>query len=509
MYKPSLSGKIAFAQLAQMIVFSGALALILASTARLFDYDAVISERLEPAVEDLKTAETQLEMVVEFLESGSAADLGRARAILHRDQPMGRLVKASKTLGALGRNNGLARDTLIRVRRANDILEQAHAGDIAGLVEIETAVNRLNSGSPGTLQDQINASETSAALMNLIHPARVVAGHASRMAASAAKEAERELTFRRSRLWTSILAVSAGALLLSVLFLVLAIRAMRPVGGLAIAVKRMAAGDLSPVRINSSREIEDTVDALNQMAAALSARQAAEAVEKEREVRTERLAVVGRMASAVAHEIRNPLNSISLNVDLLGDMLERPGSNPEKGREVIRTVQREVDRLNEITEDYLQFGRMPRGMIGPCDVTAVIRETCTFMAREFDASGVVVKVEARSGDVRVLSDEGQLRQALVNVLRNAVEAMPGGGSVAVTVEAAGNDRIQIDIADTGHGISAAQMSRMFEPFATTKPGGTGLGLAFVQQVITESGGTVGIESTEGRGTTIRITLKRV
>lgn len=132
MYRPSLSGKIAFAQLAQMIVFSGALALILASTARLFDYDAVISERLEPAVEDLKTAETQLEMVVEFLESGSAADLGRARAILHRDQPMGRLVKASKTLGALGRNNGLARDTLIRVRRANDILEQAHAGDIAG-----------------------------------------------------------------------------------------------------------------------------------------------------------------------------------------------------------------------------------------------------------------------------------------------------------------------------------------------------------------------------------------
>ena len=108
---------------------------------------------------------------------------------------------------------------------------------------------------------------------------------------------------------------------------------------------------------------------------------------------------------------------------------------------------------------------------------------------------------------RVVTDEGQLRQALVNVIRNAVEAMPGGGSLTLAVRAEG-DRAVIEVTDTGTGIPESFKARLFEPFATTKPRGTGLGLAFVQQVAQESGGDVWIESREGKGTSVRLRLRR-
>ena len=106
----------------------------------------------------------------------------------------------------------------------------------------------------------------------------------------------------------------------------------------------------------------------------------------------------------------------------------------------------------------------------------------------------------------VLSDESQLRQALLNVLRNAVEAMPGGGAISMAVAPTG-DRAVLSVADTGCVIPQEFRSRLFEPFATTKPSGTGLGLAFVQQVAHESGGEVAIESAPGKGTTVRLTLR--
>ena len=116
-------------------------------------------------------------------------------------------------------------------------------------------------------------------------------------------------------------------------------------------------------------------------------------------------------------------------------------------------------------------------------------------------------IDAFDNTARVLSDEGQLRQALVNILRNSVEAMPEGGTISIRLSAVA-DGIELTIADTGQGIPDSQMARLFEPFATTKRNGTGLGLAFVQQVVTESGGKVRIESGQGKGTTVRITLAR-
>ena len=129
------------------------------------------------------------------------------------------------------------------------------------------------------------------------------------------------------------------------------------------------------------------------------------------------------------------------------------------------------------------------------------------MAEELANAGVEVQAWLPDEPVRVITDEGQLRQALVNVIRNAVEAMPTGGRLTLAVRAEG-DRAVVEVTDTGTGIPESFRARLFEPFATTKPRGTGLGLAFVQQVAQESGGDVGIESKEGRGTSVRLRLRR-
>ncbi|HOI10391.1 MAG TPA: ATP-binding protein [Myxococcota bacterium] len=213
------------------------------------------------------------------------------------------------------------------------------------------------------------------------------------------------------------------------------------------------------------------------------------------------------MASVVAHEVRNPLNSIALNVDLLREMLEGPGRDPARALDVLRAVQGEVDRLAEITEEYLRFGRMPKGVMAACDLGRVLRETRDFMEGEFAAAGIAVRTELPDVPLRVRTDEGQFRQALINILRNAVEAMPDGGTLTLRA-AEQDDRVVVAVADTGVGIPDAFKARLFEPFATTKPRGTGLGLAFVQQVVQESGGDVSIDSAPGRGTTISMVLRR-
>lgn len=507
MFRLSLSAKVAFAQLAQMVVFISALGFILGSTSRLFDRTALISESLEPAASRLSRIDSQLGSAINMLGSQRREDLRRADRYLLRHRPVRRLrVVLNDELTGLATNPDLGREPRARIESAIRLLTSPGADNTAP-VDMEPALDGNRIRLNAALGDELHSREAALELKERLKALRVPVGQAARECAAATREADHEMAVKRSNLWTAILAVTSVTLGFSILFLILAIRSTRPIRDITMAVRKLAAGDLSEVRMRSSRDVEETAEAINQLARALRARQNADAAEKEREVRTERLAVVGRMASAVAHEIRNPLNSISLNVDVLADMLESPQNYGERRRDIIGAVQREIDRLNEITEDYLQFGRMPKALIGPCDVYRVVRETCDFMSGEFQEGNVTVLVGSFDRDVEVLSDEGQLRQALVNILRNALEAMPDGGTVNIDLSVEDRESAILKITDSGQGIPAAQMERLFEPFATTKPGGTGLGLAFVQQVVTESGGTVRVESTEGSGTTIVIVLK--
>jgi signal transduction histidine kinase len=220
---------------------------------------------------------------------------------------------------------------------------------------------------------------------------------------------------------------------------------------------------------------------------------------EERLVQAERLATIGRFASQIAHEIRNPLSSISLNVELLQD--ELPASNDE-ARGLIRSVLKELDRLNDIVSEYLQFSRFPKPHLRRDRVDGVVRE----LAGTFKTPPAVkLETSLMPSTPEVWLDERLLRQVLENLLRNGAEAIEHEGSLRMETDVI--DRfVVIRVRDTGHGIPPEIQARLFEPFYTTKAHGTGLGLATSQQIIFEHNGHMLVESQPGNGSTFSILL---
>ncbi|MBW2462524.1 MAG: HAMP domain-containing protein [Deltaproteobacteria bacterium] len=221
---------------------------------------------------------------------------------------------------------------------------------------------------------------------------------------------------------------------------------------------------------------------------------------KARLIHTERLAAIGRMAAHVTHEVRNPLSSIGLNVEMLEEELE--GAGPETIA-LMRAITREIDRLTGITEEYLRLARLPQPHLEAEDLGTIIRSVATFVGREMEGSGVSLDVRVAEDLPQVALDEQQIRQALLNLLRNAREAMPDGGRVEL--EAAGSGTgVTLTVKDQGQGIPEAQRRRIFDLFYTTKERGTGLGLPLTRQIVVAHGGTIRCEGGPGEGTTFEL-----
>jgi signal transduction histidine kinase len=220
---------------------------------------------------------------------------------------------------------------------------------------------------------------------------------------------------------------------------------------------------------------------------------------EERLLQSERLATVGKFASQIAHEIRNPLSSISLNVELLEDELHDAN---DEARSLIRSVLKELDRLNDIVGEYLQFSRFPKPQLKRGTIDGVIQE----LVQNFKPkSSVKVEVSLMPSSPQVWLDDGLLRQALENLTRNAAEAIDGEGTIRIETDVI--DRFMvIRVIDTGCGIPIDVQAKLFEPFFTTKPQGTGLGLATAQQIIFEHNGHLLVESEPGKGTTFTTLL---
>src|SRR6516162_3936338 len=220
---------------------------------------------------------------------------------------------------------------------------------------------------------------------------------------------------------------------------------------------------------------------------------------EERLVQSERLATIGRFASQIAHEIRNPLSSITLNVELLEDELD---GTAEEARGLIRSVLKELDRLNDIVGEYLQFSRFPKPHLKRGHADNAIQE----LIANFKApSNVKIEVKLMPSSPEIWLDERLLRQVLENLVRNGVEAIEGPGAVRIETDVV--DRFfVIRVKDTGRGIPPEIQPRLFEPFFTTKAHGTGLGLATSQQIIFEHNGHLVVESQAGKGSTFSILL---
>jgi len=224
-------------------------------------------------------------------------------------------------------------------------------------------------------------------------------------------------------------------------------------------------------------------------------------VEAERQRMQERMAAVGEMAARMAHEIKNPLASISGSAQVL----DSAGMVDEDSRRLLRILVEESRRLSGILDGFLEYTRPQQAAFGPCDVSAMLRDCVDLLGRSDehrDDHRLVLRVPE---SLNLRGEEHQLRQIIWNLSRNALQAMPDGGELEITAVRR-NGRVVLRWRDTGVGMTEAVRRQAFEPFVTTRPGGTGLGLAVVYAAVAEHGGTIAIDSTLGGGTVVTVEL---
>ena len=226
-------------------------------------------------------------------------------------------------------------------------------------------------------------------------------------------------------------------------------------------------------------------------------------------LQAERLGVVGSMAAQVAHEIRNPLGSISLNLDLIGEELHGfanyNGGSSAECQVLLREMRSQVLRIRQVLQEYLRFARMPKSERAAISLASFLEEKLNFVRPLLDQKHVDLSrtFDPHLPPVRV--DAEQLWEAILNLISNALDAMPEGGNLTVSAQRHGAEAL-VSISDNGCGMTAEEARHLFVPFFTTKSDGTGLGLAYTQRVVNEHGGKINCATARGKGSTFSIQL---
>lgn len=312
----------------------------------------------------------------------------------------------------------------------------------------------------------------------------------------------------------TVVLIASGALVLSLLMLAMSQLTLAPIRQLRAGARRIAAGHYDEsVEVRSGDEIGQLAEEFNRMALALQERDRELERQRAELLRADRLATIGKVSAQITHEVRNPLSSIGLNAELLEEELEdRDIGEGDELREVLHAIVEEVQRLKSITEEYLRYARMPTPDLQAVDLGNLLQQLTVFIAKEAAEAGVEVDASRalssdEGGPGPIEADPDQLRQVVLNLARNAIEALRGGPEprrLWFELEGRG-EQVVVRICDTGPGIDPAIVDRLFEPFVTSRSGGTGLGLALSEQIVTEHGGTIGAESS-GEGAVFTITL---
>lgn len=305
---------------------------------------------------------------------------------------------------------------------------------------------------------------------------------------------------------------SVAALIMAIIMLIGVLLTMRRLTLLTEAAKRIGRGDYSPLDDLPDQPATDEIGTLTRefdsMARSISDRNTELKQQHEKLIKSERLATVGRMTSLITHELRNPLSSINLNAEMLLESLVESGAvqdDPDLTA-TLETIISEVDRLRDITEDYLVYARLPTPRLEPQDLQDVVHALVDFHLWDWLQHEVEVSLELAEEAITVNIDAGQLRQALLNLVKNAVEASTAGSIVELSVSTHDGDAV-IRVRDYAGGIPDDVRDHIFEPFFTTKSSGTGLGLAMTQQIIEEHQGSLEIRDLED-GTQFEIRLPR-
>jgi signal transduction histidine kinase len=276
----------------------------------------------------------------------------------------------------------------------------------------------------------------------------------------------------------------------------------RPIYNVVSAARRVAAGDMT-LELTTDRkdEIGELTQSFNFMVQRLREKRALE--EKLREV--EHLSGIAQFARDVAHEIRNPLNFISLSIDHLKEKyIPYENGKKENFDSLITSIKQEIQRLNKLVGNFLDYGRPIRINLQEVELGVLVEEVMALIFAKAEKDRIEIH---RQYDVlpKLSLDPELIKTCIFNVILNAFQAMPDGGSLTVSTKAYDN-KVSLIIEDTGIGISQESLSKVFDPFFSTKGAGLGLGLAMTKRVVEEHGGKVDFKSTEGRGSTVTMSF---
>jgi len=226
----------------------------------------------------------------------------------------------------------------------------------------------------------------------------------------------------------------------------------------------------------------------------------------EKTIESERLNALTLLAAGVAHEIGNPLNSLNIHLQLMERAARKlKGQERDELGQSIKVARDEIGRLDSIVTQFLRAIRPSKPQLQPANINAIVEETLHFFAPEIEARDIVVESEPRSDLPLVQIDRDQMKQAFYNIIKNSFEAMKRRGILRIRTDM-DDSHVRVSFTDNGGGMSAEALSRVFEPYYTTKSSGSGLGLLIVRRIVREHGGELAIESAEGKGLTLTIRL---
>jgi signal transduction histidine kinase len=299
---------------------------------------------------------------------------------------------------------------------------------------------------------------------------------------------------------------AAGVLFGAILSWWATARITRPVRKLAVGARQVAAGDWNArVEVASQDEIGELASAFNEMT-----RQLVE--QRDRLLQAERVAAWRELARRLAHELKNPLFPLQITVENLQRAREQaPAQFDEVFRESTRTLLGELENLKVIIGRFSDFSKMPPPRLETVDMNEVVHEALKLCEAQLTQPGrpaVKLRIDCAEALPTIQADPEQLRRALRNLVLNALDAMPEGGTLTVRTAPA-NGTVMLEVADTGEGLTPEERDRLFTPYYTTKRHGTGLGLAIVQSVVSDHHGKITVESEPGRGSAFRIQFPTV
>jgi two-component system NtrC family sensor kinase len=342
-----------------------------------------------------------------------------------------------------------------------------------------------------------------------------------------------DATVHQAQNTMAVYAIAAILVVGIIVVLFLSSTVLTPTRRLMAGAQQISSGNLSyHISVNARNELGKLAEAFNEMTRSLKGekeqnqRWADTLQQRVREktdelnaihkqiVHIEKMASLGKLAATIAHEINNPLEAILTYAKLIARRIRKDETQVTTNRQTLEDIEliaRETDRCGNIVKNLLLFSKKQTGEFAIASLKSIIDHASQLVQHHCRISNVELRIQLPEGDISLMCNENQLNQALVALFVNAVEAMPGGGTIRVEAKSASHNNVLLTISDTGMGISEADLPFIFEPFFTTKKDGrgVGLGLSVVYGILERHGGSISVVSAVGKGTTFTLSFPRV